>query len=182
MTNLVYGEPRGTSRGAQKVPVRTASRERLEIRCVRATVARVDDRCLQIFPREGALFESVQSDVESAAFLNRLEWFQGKSVTLEHIRHIARRDFDSGSGSLTLRCPIKPKVFDQNRTETKRYEDLRPGDVIDVIVRLVGVYFIRGAFGATWSVKQIKVYEPPLHAYAFVSETESSESDFDLWE
>jgi hypothetical protein len=134
--------------------------------------------CLKI-SSSADLLREYDDDILSAAEKHSEEWF-GKKVDSEALK----KAFDSSINTGLLEAPfakrggtVATRVFDVDRKEVSP-DVLVPGTKCDVVVELVGLWFLKKSFGPVWRLVQARLKKESTfpNKYMFSDET-AEESD-----
>jgi hypothetical protein len=109
------------------------------------------------------------------AFANAIEWF-GKEASIDTIKSLfvpslQKHELKTKTANIDLFNICNDRIHSQELTEIMRRN-------IDIVVEVVGVYFIPGQFGISYKTKQIKILPKyNLSSYSFIDDNDSDFSD-----
>lgn len=112
--------------------------------------------CLKV--PSGDFLREYDEDILASAEKNSEEWF-GKKFDMDALK----KAFDSSVNTSLLEAPfakrggtVATRVFDCDRNEVSP-DVLVPGTKCDVVVELVGLWFLKKSFGPVWRLVQARL-------------------------
>ncbi len=128
-------------------------------------------------------FENVDEEIINQADSCSEAWF-GKKID----RSALKSAYDSSVSVGILEAQfakkngtIMTKVFDTEKNEIS-VDTLTPGTKCDIVVELVGIWFIKKSFGPIWRVVQarLKKEQKVEQNYLFNDDDQSNDDDYDV--
>lgn len=175
---MEYGKPSKLQDGRYFLRVTTkgdGSRVLKQINCVEIQEA----HCLKI-SGDPNLLREYDDDILATAEKNSEEWF-GKKFDTDALK----KAFDSSVNTGLLEAPfakrggtVATRVFDCDRNEVSP-DVLVPGTKCDVVVELVGLWFLKKSFGPVWRLIQARLKKESTFPskYMFSDETADETDD-----
>lgn len=119
-------------------------------------------------------------DILSSAETNSEEWF-GKKFDTDALK----KAFDSSVNTGLLEAPfakrggtVATRVFDCDRKEIS-HDSLVPGTKCDVVVELVGIWFLKKSFGPVWRLVQARLKKESTFPSKYMFSDENAEESDD---
>jgi hypothetical protein len=114
---------------------------------------------------------------------NSTKWFQGKTLTKNVVQELynpsMKQNNDKYPPMFRAKFPVNDSgfftgdIYDKNKNIITQGA-IVPGCELEVVVQLVGLYFVSKEFGVSWKVIQIKVHPNTqlIRGYAFIEDEE----------
>lgn len=112
-----------------------------------------------IVSTEDDRLKALEGEVLEKAKENKVAWF-GKEISDSKLESAFAPCYSEDDKELSCTRSDAMKVYDSKRTYLED-RDLTDDDVVDVVVQLSGVQFLRKSFETVWVMHQAKLFQPP---------------------
>lgn len=174
---MEYGKPTKLQDGRYFLKISQGNGEKV-IKQINNVIVQ-DDSCYKVSSAD--IFEAIDDEIISQAEKNSEEWFSKKFD-----RDTLKAAFDSSISAGILEAQfarkntvVMTKVFDNSKNEVA-LDSLVPGTKCDILVELVGLWFIKKSFGPVWRVAQARLKKETKFIQQYMFEDEKSDDEYDV--
>lgn len=184
---MQFSQPKKTADGRYYVKVKNGD-DKMSLQLNNVTLlhpfAEGDDVTIALDTTATAKLDQVDTDVLKAARENSTLWFS-REVAEKTLKTAYVRSFTDTTMNVSKAVSagkVLTVAFDSKRNPVDP-NTLVESTVCDVMVELVGIWFMQKTFGPTWRIVQIRTKAPPRSGYSdryMFTDDQSPSSDDDM--
>jgi hypothetical protein len=176
---MKYEEPKQLSDGRFFVRASNDNGSKIFAQLNGSTIINADEITLQLSSVGLQKVKSIDTDVLQDAKVNSVKWF-GREVQQKTLDTAYNHSVTSDKYMNVAKSTKAPLVYYDSNKNLKDASFLENGTVCDVLLEMVGVWFLKKTFGVQWRIVQVRDTKPvKVPAYLFQDDEEEKQDEDD---
>ena len=177
---MKYEEPKQLSDGRFFARASTETGSKIFAQINGSTIINSDEITLQLSKSGSLKIKSVDNDVLQDAKVHSVSWF-GREVQQKTLDTAYNHSLTSENYMNVIKSTKNPLTYYDSNKTLKDDSLLENGTVCDVLLEMVGVWFLKKTFGIQWRIVQVrdtKSVKVPVYLFEDEEEKQGDDDDY----
>jgi hypothetical protein len=176
---MKYEEPKQLSDGRFFARASNEEGSKIFLQLNGSTIINSDEITLQLSSAGLQKVKSIDTDVLQDAKVHSVSWF-GREIQQKTLDTAYNHSVTSDNYMNVIKSTKSPLVYYDSNKTLKDSSFLENGTMCDVLIEMVGVWFLKKTFGVQWRIVQVRdTKSVKVPEYLFQDEEEKQEEDED---
>lgn len=177
---MKYEEPKQLSDGRFFARASNETGTKIVVQLNGSTIINSDEITLQLSVAGVQKVKSIDAQVLQDAKVNSVSWF-GREVQQRTLDTAYNHSVTSDNYMNVIKSTKVPLVYYDSNKTLKDASFLENGTVCDVLIEMVGVWFLKKTFGVQWRIVQVrdtKTAKVPVYLFQDEEKQEDDDEDY----